>query len=367
MSSPETFNLNANVPSENAPLVFISYSHDSQEHKLWVLALASELRTKGIDVTVDAWDLRPGDDVPKFMEKGVRNANRVLMICTERYVAKANDGLGGVGYEAMIVTGELVRDLGTAKFIPIVRQTGNPHHIPTSVSTRRYINLSEGANREAEMDTLLRELHNIPSSKPPLGASPFARPEAVAIDAVKVDAATLHSGEKSITDATSDPLLAYERALSAAKSDDILKWRGLVRIGRDAIDPQLRRWWTRYSTTVPPGLETLIEQSMEGATAFAPLTAVALAGISSANPKYRDQIGLLEDILNPTEWQRGGFVVRMWAWMILGLGVELWGWRCRGFLGTIWEKRNTGERGLIPLRGWSSKSIVSERCIWRGM
>ena len=55
------------------------------------------------------------------MEKSVREAQHVLMICTETYVRKANDGEGGAGYEVMIVTGELVKNLGTSKFIPIIR------------------------------------------------------------------------------------------------------------------------------------------------------------------------------------------------------------------------------------------------------
>jgi hypothetical protein len=142
--------------SDAPPTVFVSYSHDSPDHKRWVLEFAEELRRNGVDPIIDAWDLRPGDDVPKFMERGVRDSNRVLMICTKKYVAKANDGVGGVGYEAMIVTSELVRDLGTAKFIPIIRQKAERPDVPTSVATRKYINLSEDADRAAEMEVLLR-------------------------------------------------------------------------------------------------------------------------------------------------------------------------------------------------------------------
>ncbi|MFA5902959.1 MAG: toll/interleukin-1 receptor domain-containing protein, partial [Desulfobacula sp.] len=54
--------------SQQAPRVFISYSHESPEHKNWVLGLASNLREKGIDAVLDVWDLRPGDDVARFME-----------------------------------------------------------------------------------------------------------------------------------------------------------------------------------------------------------------------------------------------------------------------------------------------------------
>jgi TIR domain len=91
------------------PQVFISYSHDSDEHKAWVADLARFLVSNGIDVIIDAWNLRRGEDIPKFMEDGLSSADRVLMICTERYVEKADGALGGVGYEKMIVTAELMR------------------------------------------------------------------------------------------------------------------------------------------------------------------------------------------------------------------------------------------------------------------
>src|SRR5271166_1722038 len=93
------------------PRAFISYSHDSKEHKAWVAALAVRLVNDGIDLMFDGFDLRPGDDVVKYMERSVVDAQHVLMICTETYVRKADDGKGGVGYEVMIVTGELVRNL----------------------------------------------------------------------------------------------------------------------------------------------------------------------------------------------------------------------------------------------------------------
>ncbi len=127
-------NSTATPAHQKAPVAFISYSHDTREHKAWVAFLAQRLVDKGVDVLFDQWDLGPGDDVPKYMEQAVAQADRVLMVCTEAYVRKANDGKGGVGYEAMVVTGELVRDLGTNKFVPIVRQTNDPKSLPRCVS-----------------------------------------------------------------------------------------------------------------------------------------------------------------------------------------------------------------------------------------
>jgi hypothetical protein len=159
----------------SAPMVFISYSHDTKEHKAWVGSLAQRLRLAGINVLFDQWDLGPGDDVPKFMEQAVARADRVLMICSEAYVRKADDGKGGVGYEAMIVTGELVRDLALNKFIPIIRQTNSPVALPRCVSTRFYVDLSNDANAEEGFESLLREIHDAPKlPKPPLGKNPFS-------------------------------------------------------------------------------------------------------------------------------------------------------------------------------------------------
>lgn len=58
---------------------------------------------------LDQWDLKPGDDLPLFMDRGMNSADRVLMVCTDNYVGKANSGVGGVGYERMIVTADLLK------------------------------------------------------------------------------------------------------------------------------------------------------------------------------------------------------------------------------------------------------------------
>ncbi len=81
------------------PKVFISYSHDSAKHKQWVLAFATTLRDRGIDAILDQWDLKPGDDLPQFMEQNLEESEYAVMVCTRKYVEKANAGEGGVGYE----------------------------------------------------------------------------------------------------------------------------------------------------------------------------------------------------------------------------------------------------------------------------
>ena len=72
-------------------------------------------------------------------------------------------GRGGVGYEAMIVTGEIVKNLGTSKFIPIIRQSPGSVTLPKSLSTRHYVNLNEEKDFDEGFARLLHRLHNIPA------------------------------------------------------------------------------------------------------------------------------------------------------------------------------------------------------------
>ena len=156
------------------PRVFISYSHDSPVHKQWVLKLASDLRTNGVDAVLDQWDLSPGDDIPSFMEHGLAAADRVVVICSSKYVEKANAGTGGVGYEKMIVTAELIGNLGTKKFVPIIRSAGSPP-VPTFLGYRLHIDFEEDAKYPTALEVLLRELLGASDpGKPAIGANPFA-------------------------------------------------------------------------------------------------------------------------------------------------------------------------------------------------
>ena len=88
------------------PKVFISYSWDTEngddEHKKWVRDLATKLRSHGVDVILDQFDLRLGDDLPFFMEQGLTISHLVICICSEKYTEKANAGKKGVGYEKRI-------------------------------------------------------------------------------------------------------------------------------------------------------------------------------------------------------------------------------------------------------------------------
>jgi hypothetical protein len=159
----------------NAPKVFISYSHDNSLHKAWVLKLASDLRANGVDVILDRWDLVPGQDVSLFMQRGISEADRAIMVCSSIYVGKAEGSVGGVGFERLIVTAEVIRSIDTIKFIPILRESGGSKKIPSFLGPRLYIDFDLDDDYESKLDELTRVIHGAPAAiKPPLGPNPFS-------------------------------------------------------------------------------------------------------------------------------------------------------------------------------------------------
>ena len=168
----------------NPPKVFISYSHDSATHKEWVLSFSTTLRNRGVDAILDQWDLKPGDDLPHFMETQLESCDFALMICTNTYVKKANAGSGGVGYEKMIMTSSMLSKINSNKIIPIIRQNGEALK-PTFLKTKLHIDFSNDEDTEYSFDDLLRTLLNAPLfKKPEIGNSPFIPMEDVRSDRI---------------------------------------------------------------------------------------------------------------------------------------------------------------------------------------
>lgn len=160
----------------NCPRVFVSYSHDSEEHKVWVRHLAEDLTDAGVQIVFDQWDVRLGQDLAGFMHDGITSANRVLMICTARYVDRVQRGEGGVAYERLLVNAEMAAEIGTSKFVPLVRNSLGSQKIPTFLGMRLYLDFSDDSRYEQNIANLIAELHGVSRhARPPLGANPFSR------------------------------------------------------------------------------------------------------------------------------------------------------------------------------------------------
>jgi len=159
------------------PNVFISYSWDDEEHIQWVHKLASNLRSHGVNIIIDQWDARLGDDLPFFMEQGLSTSALVLCVCSDKYVEKANTNKGGVGYEKKILAANLINDSSNNYIIPIKRKniTGKT---PTFLSGSKYIDFEKDSDYFNKYDELLQRIYNEDIKKrPPLGENPFKHDE----------------------------------------------------------------------------------------------------------------------------------------------------------------------------------------------
>lgn len=155
----------------NNPRTFISYAWESEEIKKWVKELATELRNDGIDAKLDQWEVVPGDQMPHFMEKSVRENDYVLIICTPKYKSKSENRIGGVGYEGDIMTAEVLQNSNHRKFIPILKSGTKETSIPSWLQGKYYVDLSNENHYENNYSDLTTTLLNNRETAPELGIS----------------------------------------------------------------------------------------------------------------------------------------------------------------------------------------------------
>ena len=130
---------------DRTPKIFISYSWESENTKNMTIELAEALLRHGIDVVLDVWDLKPGQDMYAFMERSVKDEeiDRVLMICDKSYAKKADSRKGGVGAETTVISYEVYNDTQQEKFIPIIIEVDDDEKpfLPAYLKSKMYINL----------------------------------------------------------------------------------------------------------------------------------------------------------------------------------------------------------------------------------
>lgn len=282
-----------------APVVFVSYSHDSPDHRAWVGSLAADLRKNGIDVILDQWDVTLGSDLTLFMEKGIRTSSRVLLICTPAYGRKANEGQGGVGWERLIVTAELAKDLDSDKFVCLLR-SGDDESVPVFLKSRLYIDFTADDLYEDKLSELIADLHREPTvSKPPLGPNPYSNPQPSATAA----------SQPTLVDLTTIDLKSQEDLIDKAReilrTKDLIGWRELIRQTKRQFGPTLNQW--RVSASKNPNIKEqwkpLLQQCLSAAS---PYFILSLAAVDSGWDRVENQTSLLDDLLTPPDWDRSG-------------------------------------------------------------
>jgi len=156
------------------PRCFISYSWDSEQHREWVRKLTVRMRESGVDAILDQFHCKPGTDLAKFMEASVRESKFVLLVCTPNFAQKADAGVGGVGYEKVIVTGEIFAgEAEETKFVPLLREGDAKESLPSYLKSRLFTDFRDDSLFETKLEELLRHFHDEPLyTPPPIGPKP---------------------------------------------------------------------------------------------------------------------------------------------------------------------------------------------------
>jgi len=169
----------------DAPRVFLSYSHDSDEHADRVLALADALCDRGIDVILDRYvHPAPAEGWPRWMDQNLDEAKFVLMVCTETYrrrvkgLEEPGKGLR-VRWEGSLINNRIYHDKPSgSRFIPILLPGSEPAHIPNPVQGHAYYQIATFDLTDPGFEALYRHLTDQPATpRPDLGALTILPPK----------------------------------------------------------------------------------------------------------------------------------------------------------------------------------------------
>ena len=154
--------------------VFLSYSHDSDEHRDRVLALAERLRLDGLDARCDQYVKgTPEQGWPRWMMDQLDEAAFVLVICTETYYRRFRgheepDRGKGADWEGALITQDIYDDRSrTVKFVPVMLSPGQEGFIPEPLRGHTHYELTYEHRYQALYSFLLGQAGVEPS---PLGA-----------------------------------------------------------------------------------------------------------------------------------------------------------------------------------------------------
>lgn len=130
-----------------------------------------------MEVIIDEYDLKGGQDVMAFMEKlrTDKSISHVLVMCDQSYVSKADGRSKGVGIEAQIISPDVYKEVGQTRVLPVVmeRTSDGDACLPTFLQSRLYFDFSSPEAMHREWERLGRHLWGKPMrTKPSKGTEP---------------------------------------------------------------------------------------------------------------------------------------------------------------------------------------------------
>ncbi|MBH8576910.1 TIR domain-containing protein [Nostocaceae cyanobacterium CENA369] len=150
--------------------VFISYSHDSEEHKKRVKELSERLnKIDGIKCVLDQDVVKLEYKWPRWMSEKIEEADFVIIICTKQYKERAYKKRGsGVYMEASLIETLLSYDSNYNKFLSVIfseKGTDIRVYIPTFLLglNVHILDVTNDKSYEAEFQQLCDRIKYQPS------------------------------------------------------------------------------------------------------------------------------------------------------------------------------------------------------------
>lgn len=170
-ASLPTASTSAESEKIKSPRVFISYTSTDLEHRAWVKNLAHRLRENGVDARIDMFHLRPGHDLHQWMTNEVIMADKVLLICDKYYAEKADARRSGVGWETMIILGDMLSTQKQTKYIGIIHGRDIQESLPIYIRSKYCLDWTRDSDMEKDFQNLVLYLFDC-DTEPPLGDIP---------------------------------------------------------------------------------------------------------------------------------------------------------------------------------------------------
>ena len=243
MNIPKFFSIIENIKffgginlNTEHPQVFISYAWLNEVIRTSTIELAEKLRHDGVDVVLDIWKLKSGQDKYAFMERCVTDKNiiRVLIICDKAYKERADNRQGGVGDETVVISPEVYGNIEQEKFIPLIfecDENGNPF-VPAYLKSRKYIDFSNEDNYENAYEELLRTIYEMPLNREPKLGN---KPDWLTNDDVNYNELTLLT--KSLKRGSVEKLFKYQ-SICTKFADTLVDILNDVRFADDKFDDE---------------------------------------------------------------------------------------------------------------------------------
>ncbi len=153
------------------PRVFVSYASANAENAKWTQKLVDILRENGVDARLDKYILKPGIDLPQWMTNEIIQADKVLLICDNFYSQKSNIRSGGVGWETMIIQGDMLWTQNDGKYIAIAREQDIDKSIPLFMKSKYALHWSSNEISNENVEELLTIIFDC-DIEPELGRIP---------------------------------------------------------------------------------------------------------------------------------------------------------------------------------------------------